>query len=52
MRARPEDDTVEAASVALLRDGAVLLIRRAHPPYRGLWTLPGGGCGPRPGAGG
>ncbi|HEV7276853.1 MAG TPA: NUDIX domain-containing protein [Devosiaceae bacterium] len=31
-----------AASVALLRDGKVLLIRRAYAPYQHLWTLPGG----------
>ncbi len=31
-----------AASVALIRDGQVLLIRRARPPMAGFWTLPGG----------
>ena len=31
-----------AASVALVRDGKVLLIKRAYEPYKGLWTLPGG----------
>ena len=31
-----------AASVALIAGGRVLLIQRARPPYRGLWTLPGG----------
>lgn len=31
-----------AASVALLEGHKVLLIRRAHAPYRHLWTLPGG----------
>ncbi|HVW93411.1 MAG TPA: NUDIX domain-containing protein [Devosia sp.] len=31
-----------AASVAMLQDGRVLLIRRALEPLRGLWTLPGG----------
>ncbi len=31
-----------AASVAIVDDGRVLLIRRARPPYSGLWTLPGG----------
>ena len=31
-----------AVSVALVRDGRVLLVKRARPPYRGLWTLPGG----------
>lgn len=32
-----------AASLACFRDGAVLIARRAHPPARGLWSLPGGG---------
>ncbi len=31
-----------AASVALVRDGRVLLIQRAFAPLEGLWTLPGG----------
>jgi 8-oxo-dGTP diphosphatase len=31
-----------AASVALLREGKVLLIKRAFAPYQHLWTLPGG----------
>ena len=31
-----------AASVALVNRGRVLLIQRAKPPYHGLWTLPGG----------
>ena len=31
-----------AASVALVRDSKVLLIKRAYDPYKGLWTLPGG----------
>jgi len=35
-------DLPNAASVALVRDGKVLLIKRAHDPYKGLWTLPGG----------
>ena len=33
---------IDAVSVALIRDGRVLLVRRARPPYRGRWTLPGG----------
>lgn len=36
--ARPPD----AASVALIDDGKVLLIQRARAPYSGMWTLPGG----------
>lgn len=35
-------DPPNAASVALVRDGKVLLIKRAYDPYKGLWTLPGG----------
>jgi 8-oxo-dGTP diphosphatase len=31
-----------AASVALIRDGEVLLIQRAFEPFKGMWTLPGG----------
>jgi ADP-ribose pyrophosphatase YjhB (NUDIX family) len=31
-----------AASLALIEGGRVLLIRRARPPLQGLWTLPGG----------
>ena len=31
-----------AASIALFDGGRVLLIQRARPPYRHLWTLPGG----------
>ncbi len=26
----------------LVRDGAVLLVRRARPPHRGEWAIPGG----------
>jgi 8-oxo-dGTP diphosphatase len=35
-------DPPNAASVALVRDGKVLLIKRAFAPYQNLWTLPGG----------
>ncbi len=31
-----------AAGVALVENGAVLLVKRRHDPYRGLWTLPSG----------
>lgn len=31
-----------AASVAIVREGRVLLIKRAYAPYQHLWTLPGG----------
>ncbi|HSI41875.1 MAG TPA: NUDIX hydrolase [Xanthobacteraceae bacterium] len=33
---------VLAASVAVFRDGRVLLARRAAAPGRGFWSLPGG----------
>lgn len=36
------DKLPNAASVALVRDGKVLLIKRAYEPYQHLWTLPGG----------
>ena len=26
-----------------IRDGSVLLMRRAHPPLQGEWSIPGGG---------
>lgn len=31
-----------AASVGIVRDGRVLLIKRAYAPYQHLWTFPGG----------
>ena len=31
-----------AVSAAIVRDGRVLLVRRARPPGRGLFSLPGG----------
>jgi 8-oxo-dGTP diphosphatase len=34
---------VLAVSAAVFRDGRVLIVRRARPPARGLYTLPGGG---------
>jgi ADP-ribose pyrophosphatase YjhB (NUDIX family) len=35
-----------AVSAAIVRDGEVLLVRRARPPMQGLFTLPGGGVEP------
>ena len=35
-----------AASVALMRDGRVLMIQRRRQPFAGLWTFPGGRCEP------
>jgi ADP-ribose pyrophosphatase YjhB (NUDIX family) len=32
-----------AVSAAIVRDGRVLIVRRARPPAHGLYTLPGGG---------
>jgi ADP-ribose pyrophosphatase YjhB (NUDIX family) len=36
-----------AVSAAIVRDGELLVVRRARPPMQGLFTLPGGGveCG-------
>lgn len=34
------------AEAVLLRDGQVLLMRRAHDPWRGAWEVPGGFCEP------
>lgn len=36
------DQPPNAASVALLRAGRVLLIQRARAPWDGAWSLPGG----------
>lgn len=36
------EDLPNAASVAIVRDSKVLLIKRAFAPYQHLWTLPGG----------
>lgn len=36
------NESVNAASVALIHNQQVLLIKRAHAPYQHLWTLPGG----------
>src|ERR1039458_8319857 len=32
-----------AVSAAIVRNGRVLIVRRAQPPAHGLYTLPGGG---------
>jgi 8-oxo-dGTP diphosphatase len=34
--------TLRGASVVLVREGRVLLVRRAHPPFAGCWSFPGG----------
>lgn len=36
------DPKVAAAVLVEREDGAVLLVRRANEPFRGLWTLPAG----------
>ncbi len=38
----PRGATVGAVGAVVLREGSVLLIRRARPPGLGSWTLPGG----------
>lgn len=43
MTEHPFDGGVRIAVGAILRDaGRVLLVRRANPPSRGLWAVPGG----------
>jgi ADP-ribose pyrophosphatase YjhB (NUDIX family) len=37
-----DEGTPNAVSVAIVRGGSVLLIRRARQPHAGSWTLPGG----------
>jgi ADP-ribose pyrophosphatase YjhB (NUDIX family) len=32
-----------AVSAAIIRDGRILIVRRARPPAHGIFTLPGGG---------
>jgi 8-oxo-dGTP pyrophosphatase MutT (NUDIX family) len=36
------DQPPNAASVAIVQSGQVLLIQRARPPWDGAWSLPGG----------
>jgi 8-oxo-dGTP diphosphatase len=38
----PSDSPPNAASVAIVQHGQVLLIQRALPPWVGAWSLPGG----------
>ncbi len=40
-RDRP-DHPMLGVSALVLRDGAVLLVRRGRAPLKGLWSLPGG----------
>lgn len=38
----PPAGPVLGVSVAVWRDGKVLLVQRGHAPWRGAWSLPGG----------
>ncbi len=40
-------DAKPCAGALVTRGGRLLLVRRAHEPWRGSWDVPGGFCGPR-----
>ena len=40
-------DAKPCGGALVTRKGKVLLVRRAHHPWRGSWDIPGGFCGPR-----
>jgi ADP-ribose pyrophosphatase YjhB (NUDIX family) len=40
-------DAKPCAGALVSRGGKLLLVRRAHEPWRGAWDVPGGFCGPR-----
>jgi 8-oxo-dGTP diphosphatase len=40
-------DAKPCAGALVTHDGRLLLVRRAHDPWRGSWDVPGGFCGPR-----
>jgi 8-oxo-dGTP diphosphatase len=40
-------DAKPCAGALVTRRGRLLLVRRAHEPWQGLWDVPGGFCGPR-----
>jgi 8-oxo-dGTP diphosphatase len=40
-------DAKPCAGALVVHDGRLLLVRRAHEPWRGSWDVPGGFCGPR-----
>lgn len=42
MSASPSQRPIPAAIAAVVRDGHVLLVRRANPPDVGRWAFPGG----------
>ena len=39
-------DSKPCAGALVARDGRVLLVKRAHDPWRDHWDVPGGFCGP------
>ena len=43
MREFPNRPIVGVGAVVLHADGRVLLVKRAHEPLKGEWSLPGGG---------
>ena len=40
-------DAKPCAGALVTRNGRLLLVRRAHDPWRDRWDIPGGFCGPR-----
>ena len=40
-------DAKPCAGALVARGGKLMLVRRAHEPWRGAWDVPGGFCGPR-----
>jgi len=40
-------DAKPCAGALVTRRGKLMLVRRAHAPWRGAWDIPGGFCGPR-----
>ena len=40
-------DAKPCAGALVSRSGKLLLVRRAHEPWKGAWDVPGGFCGPR-----
>jgi 8-oxo-dGTP pyrophosphatase MutT (NUDIX family) len=40
-------DAKPCGGALVARGSQLLLVRRAHAPWRGAWDVPGGFCGPR-----